>query len=784
MKYTLIALIYLSFVSFSFKAQEGNMHFDNKSYVAGEMLVQIVASANLERITDRAPQAFDLKVAEELSRPMRIWLVTFDAQAVSASKIQFWLYSQKEVSVADYNYHVQMRSTIPGDPSFGSQWHHYNTGGTGGTLDADIDSDLAWDITQGGKTATNHDIVVCMVEGSGGNLNHQDLTQNRWVNQYEIDGNNIDDDGNGYIDDYNGWNTGSNNDDTGTGGHGTNCLGMIGARGNNGLNVVGANWDVKLMVLNMGGGLTQSSVVQAYTYPLVLRQQWNQSGGTQGALVVATSSSWGIDGANPNSYPLWCQFYDTLGHYGILNVGATTNQELDVDVVGDMPTGCTSDYMIGVGRTDKDDNTAGGYGDQTINFGAPGISVVTTSGTTSITTTTGTSFACPLTAGVIGLAYSVPCNDFMDLVISDPKAGADAVLAALTAGVDAKPQLTSRFITGGRLNSRNTLDELINATCNVTICDMDPGETVVQPTCPGPTGGSITLNVTGGSPGYTFDWGLNGGNVNSLSGLDPGSYFVSITDNSGCDTLINYIIDYSVDLQVSINATNVSCNGAADGSATAVATGSTGYNYQWQGGPATDVYSPLVPGSYFVDVTDINGCTASSSVVISEPDVAVSSFTYSTNFLAVTFSNASQGGPSEWDFGDGSPVSTMFNTSHIYASPGTYTVCLSIFGACDTATTCQDVIVTQNNASVIDLENENILIYPNPANDVLNFIIANPELRSVELLDVLGNIVLNKVELAENTQIDCSGLSNGTYFFRIRDEQGTTVVIDKIMINR
>ena len=164
--------------------------------------------------------------------------------------------------------------------------------------------------------------------------------------------------------------------------------------------------------------------------------------------------------------------------------------------------------------------------------------------------------------------------------------------------------------------------------------------------------------------------------------------------------------------------------------------------------------------------------------------MAVSSFTYSTNFLAVTFSNASQGGPSEWDFGDGSPVSTMFNTSHIYASPGTYTVCLSIFGACDTATTCQDVIVTQNNASVIDLEDENILIYPNPANDVLNFIIANPELRSVELLDVLGNIVLNKVELAENTQIDCSGLSNGTYFFRIRDEQGTTVVIDKIMINR
>ena len=378
----------------------------------------------------------------------------------------------------------------------------------------------------------------------------------------------------------------------------------------------------------------------------------------------------------------------------------------------------------------------------------------------------------------------IPCSDFMDLVIADPKAGADAVLAALTVGVDAKPQLTSRFITGGRLNSKNTLDALIDATCNTTVCDMDPGETIVQPTCPGQPGGSITLNVTGGSPGYTFDWGLNGGNVNSLSGLDPGSYFVSITDNSGCDTLINYVIDYSVDLQVSINATDVSCNGAADGSATAVATGSTGYTYQWLNGPATDVYSPLAPGSYFVDVTDVNGCTASSSVVISEPDVAISSFTYSTNFLAVTFSNASQGGPSEWDFGDGSPVSTMFNTSHIYASPGTYTVCLSIFGACDTATTCQDVTVTQNNASIIAHEEYGVTVYPNPANDVLTVINTNPELQSIEILDVFGKVMMKERILSEKTNLNCSGLSNGTYFIRIYKEQGTLRFVDKLLINR
>src|SRR5690606_24775230 len=187
-----------------------------------------------------------------------------------------------------YNYYIEMRSTLPGDPNITQQWHHNNTGQTGGTTDADIDSDLAWDITTGGTTATNDDIVVCLIDS--GNLDHQDIDPNRCHNPFEIENNNIDDDGNGYIDDYNGWNPVQDNDNYGTGGHGTNCLGMMGAKGNNGLNVVGANWDVKLMVVGDYSISTQANAVEAYTYPLVMRKKWNESNGTQGAFVVATSS--------------------------------------------------------------------------------------------------------------------------------------------------------------------------------------------------------------------------------------------------------------------------------------------------------------------------------------------------------------------------------------------------------------------------------------------------------------------------------------------------------------
>ena len=538
MKIPSILIIFILLIPFFGVAQKN--HFDKKPFVKGEMLIQLVANKSLRPILLKAPSEYDVKFIKELSKPMRISLISFDYSSVSHEKFQSWLYSQDEITVADYNYYVKMRSTLPSDPSFTSQWHHNNIGNNGGTVDADIDSDLAWDITTGGTTATNDDIVVCMVEGDGGNLDHLDLSPNRWVNNGEIPNDNIDNDGNGYVDDFNGWNTGTNDDDYGNSGHGTNCLGMIGAKGNNNIDVAGANWDVKMMVLNMGGNLTQANVVSAYTYPLIMRQMWNSSNGSQGAFVVATSASWGIDNADPSSYPLWCQFYDTLGHYGILNVGATTNSNLDVDVAGDMPTGCTSNYMIGVGRTDNQDQTAGGYGDQTILLGAPGINVVTTDGSgagaSGITSTTGTSFACPLTAGVIGLAYSIPCPSFMPIVRSNPKGAADLVLQALINGTDPKTQLSSKFITGGRLNSRNTIDNLMADVCSGNIC-LNPNN--INTSNITDSSANIQFNSFSSASSTTFYWREDGAPIWNI--VPNANSPLSLTNLIGCSDYEFYL---------------------------------------------------------------------------------------------------------------------------------------------------------------------------------------------------------------------------------------------------
>lgn len=437
-------------------------------YIHGEMIVQLKAEYSIDQLIATLPVYTEVKSKECLSEHMRFWLLEFNSNAISNPEMKRLLMFNGAVQNAQNNHYVHERSTVPNDPNIGSQWHHINNGGGGGVADADIDSDLAWDVTTGGLTAQGDTIVICLVEGGGANYSHVDLAQNFWRNHQEIPNNSIDDDGNGYVDDYEGWRVSNSTDNHQTGTHGTQCMGMMGAKGNNSVGVVGANWNVKVMLVS-GFSTAESSVIAGYNYPLVMRKRYNQSNGANGAFVVATSASWGIDAADPLDYPLWCAFYDTLGVYGILNVGATTNSNLNVDAVGDMPTACSSPYMISVTRTGNADNQAGGYGQTTIDLGAPGINVYTTTGTTSYGTTTGTSFSCPLTAGVIALMYSVPCPSLMTLVKADPQAGADEIRLALLDGVDPKSSLTTTTVTGGRLNANNSV-VLLMTNCGTGTC--------------------------------------------------------------------------------------------------------------------------------------------------------------------------------------------------------------------------------------------------------------------------------------------------------------------------
>lgn len=427
--------------------------FEQTGIVPGDLIIQITPDGSLDKIIDDNAELNGvptmMRVNRLLSEPMYAYLLTFDP-SLDHEEMSQQVNSHHDISIVQLNHYVQKRVT-PNDPSFNQQWRHQN-----------MDSELAWDITTGGVTATGDTIVVCVVD-DGGDLDHPDLMANNWVNHHEIPNNNQDDDNNGYIDDYLGWDPTTDDDNIDGGSHGVNVAGMIGAVGNNNNGGVGANWNVKIMNMEYGNINDEAQVIEAYTYPLVMRNQYESTGGALGAYVVATNSSWGIDGGDPANAPLWCAFYDTLGAAGILSCGATANNNVNIDQVGDLPTACASEYMVSVTATnDNDVRTFSGYGATTIDLGAPGEDVYTTSSGGGYTSTSGTSFASPATAGAIALVYSAPCASLAAISHSDPGLAAQMVRDAIFDGVDPIANLVGECVTGGRLNMKNAVDEIMN----------------------------------------------------------------------------------------------------------------------------------------------------------------------------------------------------------------------------------------------------------------------------------------------------------------------------------
>lgn len=153
---------------------------------------------------------------------------------------------------------------------------------------------------------------------------------------------------------------------------------------------------------------------------------------------------------------------------------------------------------------------------------------------------------------------------------------------------------------------------------------------VNQITCNGDDDAEITINPSGGSLPYQYNWLPNGETSPSITGLGPDSYTVNVQDADGCvsDTTITIIEPTEITASfISNNSTCGQCNGNASIS---VAGGYGGYQYLWTPtGQTGQVGTALCAGIYSVDVTDAGGCTETFGVTVS--DIGAETLTASAN---------------------------------------------------------------------------------------------------------------------------------------------------------
>ncbi len=370
-------------------------------------------------------------------------------------------------SVIEYvepNY-IYRASDVPNDSLRNELWGLHNIGQLGGTKDADIDALEAWAVQTGSST-----IVVGDID-SGIDYNHEDLSANIWTNPGEIPDNEIDDDNNGFVDDVRGWDfVNDDNDPMDDNGHGTHTAGTIGAEGNNGIGVVGVNWDVQIMpikFLNSGGWGSNDAAIAAINYAASFE---DESGNK---IVRITSNSWG---GGRKSKALEA----AIANSGALFVAAAGNTGWKTK---NYPAGYPLDNIISVAATDRNDNLAGfsSYGTDWVDLAAPGVGILSTyhDDEYKYIRMDGTSMSAPHVAGAAAL-----------IMADDPSLSNSEVKAAILDNVDPLPSLDGKVLTGGRLNVRASLGapELPP--------DSDPPSAVSDLASIGQTMLSITLGWT------------------------------------------------------------------------------------------------------------------------------------------------------------------------------------------------------------------------------------------------------------------------------------------------
>ena len=301
------------------------------------------------------------------------------------------------------------------------------------------------------------------------------------------------------------------------------------------------------------------------------------------------------------------------------------------------------------------------------------------------------------------------------------------------------------------------------ATDSITVHQADSisiNSSVINVSCYGLQDAEVTLSVTNGGTTpfqYSKNNGINYQTGNTFYNLQAGTVNFLIIDANGCNNTITSTISEPEELVSTITTTNTSCYGECDGTATSNVNGGTSpYSFNWGGSNPNN----LCAGFYNVIVTDANGCLATNSIIITEPNPAIINIWQNGSTIEATTGFVSY----QWYDESGNAIIGATNDTFTPTTQGEYSVEVTDINGCS--------IISYSILVIIDYINQHeikLTIYPNPTKGKLT-IESSEYLSSISVLNSVGNRLIfidNNITFEKQISIDLSPFAKGIFFIQI-----------------
>ncbi len=326
-------------------------------------------------------------------------------------------------------------------------------------------------------------------------------------------------------------------------------------------------------------------------------------------------------------------------------------------------------------------------------------------------------FFIPSLSGVNGVTVSAV----------QPSCGLNNGTASVTAVTGGTPTYSYSF-DGGGFTTTFTVSNLAAGNHTYTVKDANgcllpvtfsltnpgtPTATIANTNsvaCNAGATGAFTVNASGGTVGYTYSitpvGTANGTGLFSL--LPAQTYTVKVFDGAGCTYTLTNTISQPTAVTLTLTPLAVSCNGGSNGTVTATSGGGTPtYNYVIDGGAsqASGVFAGLTAGVHSIKVTDLNNCSLTKTVTVTQPTALALGFTVAPTACVGATGTATigvTGGTPIYNYSVDAVATSSLPGSLAF---GSHTISITDNNGCPISTTFNTPMVTGPNAATITAGN-------------------------------------------------------------------------------